>query len=263
MSIRFIFIEYGNKDIYFQELKYSLMTLKSMHELSADMVWVYTENVSRYEHLPLKAISIQDKLANYSLQGKYHFRIKPNVIKDALSDLPAGWKLVFLDTDTYINQSLVARVSAVRSNLALMNRLEKRNPYPNAVLNDLSLPSGRVYAYSPTETLMYNSGVLGLCVEHMPVLEDAIAITDGMLAAGVNFHTIEQTAVSEAFRIHKIGIEEVHKEVTHYWGKTDKKFMHHQLRKIFEAVPSESYMPTKRIPHNWWLARLSKLLSIG
>jgi hypothetical protein len=261
MGTRFIFIEYGNKDIYFKELKYSLMTLKSLHDLTADDVYVYTERVDRYKNLPITPVSIKDDVASYSLGGSYHFRIKPMVIRRALQELPVSNNLFFVDTDTYIKSSLSQRISEIKPDVVLMNEFEKTNPYAGSVLNNLLLPSGLMYSYSPNLSHMFNSGVLGVSGVHEPIFADAVAIVDGMLDAGFKAHTIEQCAVSEAFRIHGVRIHEVKKEVMHYWRGTDKKYMHNQLDRHFSARSSDRALPFFKISHNWFLARWHKLLS--
>lgn len=260
MRTRFIFIEYGDKDIYFNELKYSLMTLKSFHQLTEDDVYVYSESVERYKNLSVTPVSIKDEISSYSLSGAYHFRIKPLVMLRALRELPIGLNLLFLDTDTYTKQNLGSRISEINSRTVLMNKFETKDPYPLAVLSNFSLPSGLMYSYGP-HSQMFNSGVVGISTEHEKILIDAVALIDGMRAAGFKSHTIEQCAVTEAFRIHGVQIHEVKKEVVHYWKSTDKKYMHNQLNRIDSIQSSDGKLPTFMIPHNWFLARLHKLLN--
>ncbi len=261
MGTRFIFIEYGNKDIYFKELKYSLMTLKSLHNLTIDDIYVYTECVDRYTDLPVTPISIKDDISSYSLGGRYHFRIKPTVIYRALQEQSSARSLFFIDTDTYIKSALSERISEIKSDVVLMNEFEKMDPYPDSVLDNLSLPSGLTYSYSSYLSHMFNSGVLGVSSEHGPIFADALAIIDGMLDAGFKAHTIEQCAVSEAFRIHGVQIREVKKEVVHYWRGTDKKYMHNQLDRHFSLESNDGTLPDFKISHNWFLARWHKVFS--
>jgi len=263
MKTRFVFIEYGNKDVYFNELKYALMTLKRHCDLTASDVYVYSESVDRYAELPVTAVSIKEDLQAYSLEGRYHFRIKPMVIGLALKTLPADTCLVFLDTDTYVRSSLTQRLAEIQSKRVLMNAFEKRNPYPNSVLNNLLLPSGLTYSYDPNVSVMFNSGVMCVLSEHRLIFLDAVAILDGMLHAGFTAHTIEQCAVSEAFRIHGVEIQEVKKEVVHYWRSTDKKYMHQQLSRYFADTASVKGLPDFSIPHNWFLARWHKLMGLN
>jgi hypothetical protein len=236
------------------------MTLKNFHQLTEGDVYVYTEDIERYTSLPVTPVSIKDNISSYSLNGAYHFRIKPLVMLRALRELPAGLNLLFLDTDTYTKQNLSSRIAEINPRAVLMNQFETKDPYPLAVLSNLSLPSGLMYSYGP-HSQMFNSGVVGISTEHEKILIDAVALIDGMRAAGFKTHTIEQCAVTEAFRIHGVQIHEVKKEIMHYWKSTDKKYIHNQLNRFDTIQSSDDKLPTFTIPHNWFLARLHKLLN--
>lgn len=253
--IKFVYVEYGGKDIYFQELKYSLATLLDYHRLRPDEVIVYTENIERYRELPVTAVSIKNNIHDYSLGGRYHFRIKPCVVRRALIELGSGARVLFLDTDTYVKRSLYEHARRINSGCVLMNAREKSDPYPENELRGLSLPSGPVYCYDHSNSLMFNSGVIGVEHAHISQLTDAIHIIDGMLDAGFTAHTIEQCAVTEAFRVSGVEILEVNKEVNHYWRGIDKKYMH---KKIGRLKASPHSLPQERIAHSWIRARCEK-----
>lgn len=261
MSFKFIFVEYGNKEVYFKELQYALLTLRSHQHLMASDVCVYTENAERYVNIPVTPISIKNEISEYSLNGRYHFRIKPMVIRRALLEHQDSKGLFFLDTDTYITTGLSDRLDEIKNQTILMNQFEKLNPYPSSRLENLLLPSGLTYSYTP-KACMFNSGVLGILREHEPILVDAVAMIDGMLDAGFQAHTIEQCAVSEAFRIHGVQIKEVKKELVHYWHGSDKRYMHKKLDAYFAGATTASMfsMPLVKIPHSWWRARLDKFI---
>lgn len=259
----FLYIEYGGQNKYISELKYSLATLFDHHALTPDEIWVYTEDISRYANLPVTPKSIAAELEAYSLGGVYAHRIKPCAVNKALAELPPDTNLVFVDTDTYFKSSLTRRLSTISQRHVLMNKFEKINPYENDVLEHLQLPSGKKYRYDTQKSVMFNSGFLGLNRAHIPCMKDAIAIIDGMIQAKFKAHTIEQCAVSEAFRIHGIAISEVDAELEHYWPSTDKKYMHHHLSKISDANIDSRGLWTERLQHSWWRARLHKYFFKG
>ena len=263
MNIKFLYIEYGNKKTYKEELTYSLATLLDHHSLVKSEVLVYTENPEFYAHLPVTAVSIAQDIPAYSLNGAYHFRVKPCVIKRALQEHGQDANIVFLDTDTYFKNNINHHLAKINSQHVLMNKFEKRNPYPGEVLRSVQLPSGKTYSYDEQHTIMYNSGLVGLHVSHMACLDDAIAIIDAMVNASFKAHTIEQCAVAEAFRMHQVQISEVYREVEHYWPNTDKKYMHRQLQQLHHSGAQSNGLPLGRIKHSWLRARLHKLPGFG
>jgi hypothetical protein len=119
------------------------------------------------------------------------------------------------------------------------------------------LPSGKNYSYDKENSVMFNSGLLGINRSHLEQILDSIGIIDGMLAAGFQAHTIEQCAITEAFRLAGVEIKEAKSEIEHYWRSTDKKYMHKQLLAL---SVEESELPVRRIKHNWLRARLGKFL---
>ena len=261
MKTIFVYIDYGDKRSHFEELKYSLATLYDHHSMDSISVRVYTDNTEKYAHLPVTAISIEKEISSYSLNWTYHFRIKPCVIRQALKDLEDEATLVFIDTDTYFKISLSARLQEISSECVLMNKFETQAPYPGEILQDLTLPSGIRYSYDNQNSLMYNSGLVGLKSRHIDCIEDAIPIVDGMIGASFRAHTIEQCAMSESFRIHRIGIREVFREFEHYWRRTDKRFMHHHLSRLKYSEKSADGLPLQRIKHSWLRARWHKWLN--
>jgi len=226
-------------------------------------VLVYTENPEFYAHLPVTAVSIAQDITDYSLNGAYHFRVKPCVIKRALKEHGQDANIVFLDTDTYFKKNINPYLAQIDTQHVLMNKFEKRNPYPGEVLQSVQLPSGKTYSYDEQQSIMYNSGLVGLHAAHTACLEDAIAIIDAMVNASFKAHTIEQCAVAEAFRIHQVHISEVNREVEHYWPSTDKKYMRRQLANLAEAGVKPNGLPAGRIKHSWLRARLHKIYKLS
>lgn len=259
MKTKFLYIEYGRQKTYVDELTYSLATLLDHHSLVKSDVLVYTENTETYAQLPVTAVSIAQDITAYSLHGAYHFRVKPCVIKRALEEHGQDANIVFLDTDTYFKKNTDQYLAQINPKHVLMNKFEKHNPYPGEVLSPVQLPSGKIYAYDEQHSIMYNSGLVGLHAAHTACLADAIAIIDAMVKASFKAHTIEQCAVSEAFRIHQIQMVQLYKEVEHYWPSTDKKYMRRQLAGLAASGVQPNGLPVGRIKHSWLRARLHKL----
>jgi len=258
MKKRIIFIEYGAQERFLNQIKYSVMTLLAFNKLDRSEIIIYTEQPEKYEKMPVSTRSIVKKVFDYSLGGKYHFRIKPCVLLDALKEHKC--KILFLDTDTFCNGDLNKKISVISQQNVLMNIFESSNPYPEFEMKGIQLPSGKTYSYDPNNTKMFNSGVIGVCPEHEQALEDAIFIIDAMQNHGLQRHTAEQTAISEAFRIHNIHITEMHKEITHYTRGTGKDYMDDMIKKELITLEANSpYPKNKFIKFNWLIPRLHKL----
>ena len=258
MKKRIIFIEYGAQERFLNQIKYSVMTLLAFNKLDRSEIIIYTEQPEKYKKIPVSTRSITKKVFNYSLGGKYHFRIKPCVLLDALKEHEC--QILFLDTDTFCNANLDPKISCISQQNVLMNIFESSNPYPEFEMKGIQLPSGKNYSYDPSNTKMFNSGVIGVCPGHEQAIEDAIFIIDAMQKHGLQRHTAEQTAISEAFRVHNIHISEMHKEITHYTRGTGKDYMDDMIKKELETLEANCpYPKNKFIKFNWFIPRLHKL----
>ncbi|HEY3301746.1 MAG TPA: hypothetical protein VGJ90_13320 [Methylophilaceae bacterium] len=229
LNAKFIYMEYGDIKRYKLELIYSLATLFKHHTLNKSDVVIYTATPDFFKSLGVTVISIKELIPEYSQNWSYTFRVKPCVMLDALRTFRCP--ILFLDTDTIIEKSLLPILAAISPKQVFLNRLEKINPYPSIKQFDTMLPNSGHYAYSPKESHMYNSGIIGASEAHIPIFEDAIYLLDALKAAGVKEHTVEQTALSEVLRINNIRISEVISEIKHYCRGADKEFMAHQLFK--------------------------------
>lgn len=259
MKKRIIFIEFGAQEKFVNQIKYSVMTLKAFNDLDASEIVVYSEEPSNYKNMDVSVVSIKDKISEYSLNGQYHFRIKPCVLLDALTE--HNCPILFLDTDTFCRKNLSKRIISISKENVLMNVFELTNPYPDFSMMNINTPSGINYSYDPKKTKMYNSGIIGVNPEHRIAIQDAIYLIDAMKKHGLKNHTAEQTALSEAFRIHNINISELKDEITHYTRGTGKDYMNDMIKNALQDLPSYSPYPEEKfIKFNWFLPRLHKHL---
>ncbi len=260
-NAKFIYIEYGGIKRYKLELLYSVATLLKHNKLEKSDVIIYTETPSFFKSLDVTIISIKDRVPTYSNNWSYTFRVKPCVILDALKEFQCP--ILFLDTDTIVNTNLSKLIGKISANNVLLNRLEKINPYPSITNFSTDIPNLGKYLYSHTESVMYNSGIIGVCKDHISILEKSIFLLDAMRSAGVNAHTVEQTSLSEVLRISGINISEVLTEITHYCRGAEKEYMAYKLFKRLgdwdnSALPSLDH-PIKL---SYFRARLFKRLGI-
>lgn len=222
--IYFIYLNYGPNANLRRQLKYSFLTLRRFIDPGTHRVAVYTDTPDLFAAWPVDAISIAGKVAEYSRAGRFGHRIKLVVLRDALTRFGAA---ILLDSDSIVLAGFPASVADKLRRGALMNRFESYNPAPEFAGFEAVLPHAGRYRYDVAMSHMYNSGLIGARAEHVPVLEDAIALTDAFLdgpAAPGTVHRLEQIAMSEALRIHGVTIAEIHDTFLHYWKRSWKYY---------------------------------------
>ena len=178
----YLYLDYGGQPKYRQELKYSLISLKA--DLGAKWgdsqtpIAVYTDTPSIYRNWPVTAVSIAGKLNAWSGGGLYYHRIKPEVVRDALSRFSGP--VCFVDADSIIRPGFDAEVSARMADAVVMNVLEKKNPYPPLSGFRCRLPHLGGYRYDVRQSLMYNSGLIAVSPEHAPLFDDVLGFIDAL-----------------------------------------------------------------------------------
>lgn len=89
-----------------------------------------------------------------------------------------------------------------------------------------TLPNIGVYRYDQKKSVEYNSALMALDpTKHIPVVEDAIALIDAILAQNKILITIEQIAFSECLRVHKIQVTTMRPLFRHYYRVAHKRYM--------------------------------------
>jgi len=223
---RFYFIEYGSQDTILSELHYSLATLQA-EGVKASSISIATDTPGRYAGTAYKIVDISEKIPLYRGAINYGHRIKPSVILDALRthDQP----IVLLDTDTYFKPGFLVEIeNAVKEGVG-MNFFIRRDPYRGFGPFSMTLPSGIPYSYDPRWSLMYNSGVLAVTPAHIPIIEDSLALIDGLWKAGLTSLDIDQFAATETFRLHGTKITPVFQKIHHYHSRWTRKYILWQL----------------------------------
>lgn len=223
---QYYFIEYGSQETILSELHYSLATLQA-EGVPAQSISIATDCPLRYAETPYTVIDISKKIAAYRGVIDYGHRIKPSVILDALRE--HNEPLVLLDTDTYFKPGFLAEVKNALKQGVGMNFFIRRDPYRGFGPFSMTLPSGIHYRYDPRWSLMYNSGVLAVTPAHIPIIEDSIALIDGLWKAGLTSLDIDQFAATETFRLHDVKITPVFQKIHHYHSRWTRKYILWQL----------------------------------
>lgn len=229
-GLTFIYVEYGDLERLFLELRYSLTTLLYLQFQRPVEVVVYTDKPSRYLDLPVRIVDISKKITEFSRNGLYHHRIKPCVLLEEMRNNPNF--CVMIDTDTFFQEGFFEKLwSALSEGSIAVDRFHGRNPFRAISGFRTNLPNAGPYEYDTKRSVEYNSGLTAVDpARHIPVLKDAIALIDAMLDHGARLLTIEQIALSECLRIHGISVATMYPVFRHYYRVAHKRYMQSQLR---------------------------------
>lgn len=225
--MRFVYLDFGGKRRYRQELRYSASTLIAEIPEASGNIIVYTDAPEVYANeRHVRAIDISGALPAMTNRGEYVFRAKPCVMLDALRTFSEP--CVFLDTDTFAKPGFGRAINAKLARGAVMDRRLERNPFPECIGAEVALPSGKTWRYDD-QAVMYNSGVIGARPEHAAAIEDAICIIDAIRPASRRTHVQEQFAVNAALQLHEIEISTTRRTLHHYCQHGQKWYMRWRL----------------------------------
>ena len=86
--LTYLYLDYGGHAKYRRELKYSLISLQAELGQAQDaQIAVYSDAPLVYRRWPVTAVGIVDRIKPWSGGGLYYHRIKPEVVRDALTVL--------------------------------------------------------------------------------------------------------------------------------------------------------------------------------
>jgi hypothetical protein len=251
--LTYLYLDYGGLPKFRQELKYSLISLRAELRDSPAAIAVYTDSPQTYRKWPVTAVGIASQIASWSGGGLYYHRIKPAVVQDALRRFSGP--VCFLDADSIVRPGFHAEVTAKMASGVVMNVFEKKNPYPPLSGFRCRLPHLGDYRYDVKASVMYNSGLIGVTLAHAPVLEDTLAMIDALIGRAKKFPAIEQFALSEVLRLHKIAIGEVNQTFVHYWQGRRRIYMAGQIAKTLSPEWDDLTPPKEWARMNYWAIR--------
>jgi hypothetical protein len=261
-SPKYIYLEFGGISVARRELKYSINSLLAEVPDSASNIVIYTDTPATYAadaHI-VETIDISAQLPG--ITQDYVFRAKPWALLHALRryDRPC----VFFDTDTFMRPGFARALKQKMARGAVMNSYLRRNPFPSLTGFEIELPHAGTYRYDPAQALMYNSGLIAAQAHHVPIIEDAMALMEGVLPPTRQIaHDQEQFAINEAFRIHGVPLDTIDIEFVHYCSRWWKKYMRWRLARMphLDDAPIAAARPS--ITVNKSIARAFKFSSLS
>jgi hypothetical protein len=261
--LHYLYLDYGGHPKYRRELKYSLISLRSeLGEAPEGRIAVYTDTPDLYAGWPVEVVGIASQVRAWSGDGLYPHRIKPAVVLDALTRFAAP--VCFIDSDSIIRPGFHAEVTtklkpqevwSVTKAAVVMNHFELRNPFPPLKGFRTSLPHLGHYRYDSANSWMFNSGLIGVTPDHVPVLEDTLAFIDALIGRARKFPTLEQFALSEVVRLNQIPVAEVRDTFLHYWQGRRRIYMANQIEKTLSPDWNDLTPPRQWAKMNYWSVR--------
>jgi heptosyltransferase-3 len=202
-----LYIVYGENKGYYDGAKFSFLTFMNWILIKDPVeIVILTEKPSEFENFPVKIFPISKlQIKEWSLDGKYHFRIKNRgmaYIMDQLK-LTEKDKILFLDTDTYFHKSPLPLFDLIAVDQALFylnegliyNRRRFR-VYVEHLKNKPIQIDNDIYELS-SKSSMWGSLMVGI----MPNMRNSLDWADKLMQVFIDevpAHTIEPFSLSES-----------------------------------------------------------------
>jgi hypothetical protein len=221
----YVYLCYGRSPAAERELRYALETLRA--ETPGDVA-IYADRPEAFADLDVTLVDAGALVAQARAHPYLH-RLKPMVLADALRRF--GRPCVLLDLDSFVRPGFARRVAQALEDGAAMNLFVRRDPYPFFPPFETDLPNLGRYRLDRAKALMLNSGLVAARAEHLPLIEDALALIDRLWDGGLHKHDVEQFAIAETLRLGGVKIALIDDVFVHYCPRWARRFMRRALRR--------------------------------
>ena len=236
-----LYIVYGADQAYYDGVKFSLLTFKHWSKEENIEIVVLTEKPEKFSNYQVKVISIPNVKKNeWSLNGKYHFRIKNRGLAYVMDELKLEEKdkILFFDADTYFHKSPLPLFDLIQPNQALFYLNEgliyKRKRFDVYVKH---LEGKRIEIDDDFYELSKKSALWGsLMVGIMPNMRPSLEWSDLLMMKFyemVPSHTIEPFSLSETL-LKKYKLVEGKNFVSLYSTSRKKQYARNILSNFFK-----------------------------
>ncbi|MGA2494186.1 MAG: hypothetical protein ABSF67_14760 [Roseiarcus sp.] len=259
----FVYLLFGKSPSVRRELAYSVATLLAELDGDASRIAIFTDRPQDFAGWPQRVVDISDRLAAMRWNGEvdFFFRAKPAVLAEALRLFQRD--CILLDADTVVLPGFAAAVNRALAAGAAMNAFVRADPFPLFGPFETDLPHVGHYRFESARAPMLNSGLVAARLEHLPLIEDAIALMDRFWSATLHFHDIEQLAIGECFRTAGVAVALIDRELTHYCAHWARRYMRRRLRRRLPSPDAPPIAARADIPLNKARTRLFKARSIA
>jgi hypothetical protein len=230
-----LFLIYGEKKSYHLELTYSILSAARFlkNDPANIRIVLMSDKKNSRSDLPVEQFVVTDSvLHEWQLQGSYKHAAKLFALKHALSIFEGP--TILLDSDTIVKQHPKELFKLIKPGTGILHTKEGQlcdsAAWPN--WEDLIKTSNGEVGPSTVclNSIMFNSGVIGIHPDNYKLLDDAISTMRGIRKYSSMF-TAEQLAVSLVFK-KELNVLCCETAIDHYWnGRRD--YYHYQINKMF------------------------------
>jgi heptosyltransferase-3 len=206
------YIVYGNSIDHYNSTKYSVLNLLNYTNDTNIKIVILSENTDEFEDYPITTIKITEQQKNdWSLNGKYHFRIKNLGLQYILKmlGLSKNDKILFFDADVYFKKSPLMLFDLITDTQIVMYKNEGRIHKKKRFDYYKSSLKGKLIQYKKDGdyTLNSNSEMWGSAIIGVPALAYHSILDADLLMSSLlkildidKAHTIEQFSLVEILR---------------------------------------------------------------
>jgi hypothetical protein len=255
---QFFYLCFGKSPSVRRELAYSVATLMAELRDDASRIAIFTDRPNDFVGWPQRIVDISDRIKMMRWNGEVDllYRAKPAALVEALRLFQGD--SVLLDTDTFIRPGFADAVERALAAGAAMNAFVRSDPYPFFGPFETDLPRVGHYRFDSASAPMLNSGLVAARLEHLPLIEDALALMDRLWAAKLHRHDIEQFAIGECFRFGGVNLTLIDREFEHYCSHWAKRYMRRRLRRRLPSTVAAPVAARPDVPLSKTRVRLFK-----
>ena len=231
MLTRYALMTFGPDDFRYWQAHYCLLTVLAHAPRPCEVVMA-TDQPERFrwfgDHVRVHALTA-DELARWKGERGYFLRTLIQTLRLGTALQPSAGVTVYLDTDTAVRSSLQPLIDAALAGNVAMDRREYNLAGHGKKGSDRlwRAVGERSWCGVPVDrsTDMWNTGITAVAAADFPLVDQALAACDAMLAAGCDHYLTEQIAMSATLarpgrtvEVNPPGSEPL---VAHYWGNKD------------------------------------------
>lgn len=272
-----VYLVFGHDISYYQQVFFSIYTA-FLNKNESDRIIVLAEDPSFFKQIEDRITVIPiDRAIITEWQGSYgyFFRLKIKALEYVAKEYP-NQDILYLDGDTFVYNSLDLIKRELDKGSSIMHVNEGFLPQLATKSEKKMWKSlkHKTFAgvYIDETTSMWNSGVIGIPVQHQQIIPLALNICDEMCVGNIEYFTKEQLAFAMAGS-QMTTIQPADHVVGHYWGNKDEwneiisTWMKQALMRNYsfdEMIEEAAKVPFDQIPfyyrHSNTYKRLSKQL---
>lgn len=275
MQTRFVLLAAGDNPELYQQAHGACLSLLAHAPPDSEIV-VFTTRPDRFRWLAstLRIEEIKpEQLREWRGPSDYFFRAKFEAVRRAAALGPCH--LVLVDADILVTRPLAPLIAALERGDCIMHAPEKTLQDRKATRDALRPLFGRCFAetWINAETMVFNSGVVGIPAGRRALVERAMRCNDALLEAGVDYFAVEQVAWSAVLGASG-KLELASPFIIHYWGnkraflKAVNQFLADALVSGWRPDQAAAHLKERafdlplRVKDRWWHPRVARWLKL-